>query len=271
MICIYYFSGTGNTRYVAEKLGQDLNKRGVICRVKSIEETTPEEASEEIRGCRAVLFGYPIYGSYTCELIAAFLKEVRVPVHVKVGFFCTQMMFSGDGARVGHELLSSQAKTCWGMHFNMPNNLNCGSLSFMPVSNDAAKIRRRYLNKADVKINILARLVDEEQVKLQGFSIFSRLLGLMQRPGYLQVYKTKWRAAMQIDQLRCTRCGLCYQQCPASNIKNENSTYSIQEHCVLCMRCYNFCPEMAVLFLGKSHPRQKARYQGPPYQITGNG
>ena len=95
MICIYYFSGTGNTRYVAEKLGQELDRRGVICRVKSIEETTPDEASEEIRGCRAVLFGYPIYGSYTCELIAAFLKEVRVPDHVKVGFFCTQMMFSG--------------------------------------------------------------------------------------------------------------------------------------------------------------------------------
>jgi ferredoxin len=262
MILIYYFSGTGNTKYIAEKIGLALQKRGADCQVRSIDEKSPVEASEEIKDCRAVLFGYPIYGSYTSELIVAFLKEVQVPAHVKVGFFCTQMLFSGDGARVGHELLSTKAETWWGMHFNMPNNLNCGRLSFLPVSNDPEKIRRKYLNKADAKTLKLARLVDEEQKHCTGFSFISRFLGLLQRPGYLHVYRNYWHAAMQIDQSRCTHCGLCYQQCPAANIKNEKNHFFIQDHCVLCMRCYNFCPEMAVLFLGQVHPRNKARYQG---------
>jgi ferredoxin len=132
------------------------------------------------------------------------------------------MMFSGDGARIGHELLSTQAKTYWGIHVNMPNNLNCGSLSFLPVSNDPVKIRRKYLNKADAKINNLARMVDEDQRHRTGFSFLARLLGLMQRPGYLSVYKKSWHAAMQIDQRRCTQCGLCHRQCPAANIVKEH-------------------------------------------------
>ena len=267
MIRIYYFSGTGNTKYVAEKLGQALRDRSNICTVKSIEEISPAEASDEIQVCRAVLFGYPVYGSYTCELVAAFLLAVRVPARVKVGFFCTQMVFSGDGARVGHALLSTQAETCWGMHINMPNNLNCGRLSFLPVYNDPDIIRRKYLNKADAKISSLARLVDEEQRNRTGFSFFARLLGLIQRPGYLSVYKKSWHVAMQIDQCRCTRCGLCYQQCPAANIIKEHDRFSMQDHCVLCMRCYNYCPEMAVLFLNKAHPQHKERYQGLPEQI----
>lgn len=264
MIVIFYFSGTGNTRYAAIKLCQFLQDQGANCEVYSIETITPEEASEIIRQNHTVLFGYPVYGSYTCELMVKFLKNLIIPSHTNIGFFCTQMMFSGDGARVGHDLLQTKASTMWGIHINMPNNLNCGAFSFLPISNNPARIRRRYLNKADKKLSKLARQIMHKEKSLAGFSTLSRLLGLIQRPGYIKVYKDSWHAAMQIDQQRCTSCGQCIRQCPAGNIKLHENQYRMLDQCVLCLRCYNFCPEKAVIFLGRAHPEHKDRYQGLP-------
>lgn len=274
MVLILYFSGTGNTRWVAEELGKELNQRGMECAPAiSIESIDVKEANHLLAKSDAVLFGYPIYGSYTCELMVKFLQQMEIPARTKVGFFCTQWMFSGDGARVGYEIISkvekgfpegakrSQIVVKWGMHFNMPNNLNCGGFGWIPITNDPVKIGR-VLSRNKRKIKKYADKIVGGRTYRKGYSRLAWLLGLVQRPGYLKIY-TRFQSAFKIDQGKCTRCGKCFKVCPAENIMKEPEGYVIHDKCAACMRCYNFCPAKAITFFGKPHMEGKDTYKGP--------
>lgn len=263
MIYIFYFSGTGNTQYIAERLAAGLNQAGLVCAPAiSIEEIEADQASQLISSADKVFFGYPIYGSYTCQLMVDFLSRVRVPESTVSGFFCTQWGFSGDGARIGCSIANLQKKPRWGMHFNMPNNLNCGKYGWLPVTNNPLKIKKILLRN-NRKILKLVRYIQMNKAHRTGFSTLSHLLGLIQRPAYLKVYQKTWRKSFSINQDRCTRCGKCFNICPVRNITRLDQQYWIQDRCVICMRCYNFCPVHAVEFQGRAHARGKETYLGP--------
>lgn len=44
---------------------------------------------------------------------------------------------------------------------------------------------------------------------------------------------------------RCTRCGICAENCPAQAIKTADPTVVDSDSCAFCMRCVHFCPANA--------------------------
>jgi len=60
---IFYFSGTGNTWWAAQRLAEELEKYKFQTSTHSIEQVSQEKANDLIGQADLVGLGYPIYGS----------------------------------------------------------------------------------------------------------------------------------------------------------------------------------------------------------------
>ena len=176
--------------------------------------------------------------------------------------FCTQLLFSGDGAFIyRRELAAKGWRINWGAHFLMPNNV-CVTVLPIPYTTDQAKIDRR-LQKTGAAANRFARAVAAGRPYKTGASPLSRYLGLMQRAPFRKLFH-RLRDDISIHHERCTRCGRCVTLCPADNLFEQAGRFSSRGVCVLCLRCYNYCPAQAVLYKGKPHKtRRGVPYRGP--------
>ena len=87
---IVYFSGTGNSAYLAK-----LFARQMECECYSIEEAIDFEAVFQKQDIIAIC--YPIYGSCVPKIMRDFAAKHRSLLEQKkLIIFCSQMMFSGD-------------------------------------------------------------------------------------------------------------------------------------------------------------------------------
>lgn len=264
---ILYFSGTGNTWWAAETLAAELRARGIETRSRSIEQLTPGDTGCIIAENNVVGIAYPIYGSDLPQVMKDFISSLA-PVKGKKAFvFCTQWLWSGDGARVGAQLLQGLGyQVSWAEHFCMPNNVSVTVASFLPYTNDPGKLARR-LTKTAVKIKSFAGRIADGRPFLRGFNLAALLTGNMQRLPFRRFFH-RLRDDIGVDLTRCTNCGSCTFLCPSGNLIQEGSEIKTQGVCILCLRCYSFCQQMAVTYMKKPHRLSRGKpYQGPVEQF----
>jgi ferredoxin len=174
----------------------------------------------------------------------------------KLIIFCTQNLFSGDGARVFTELLMGiDYQVIYAAHFNMPNNI-C-NVFFYPLS--SADRNNKYVFDADKKMSDVVRDIDNGIIRKQGFNVFSKHLGLiMQR----FVFIKEERALMRDVRIHsnCNMCMLCTKICPMSNLEAIAGQVVPKGNCTLCYRCVNQCPQKAITAV--IHGKVKKQYAG---------
>ena len=264
---ILYFSGTGNTWWCANTLSAELEGRGIACRSFSIETLDAAAAARAVAEATLIGFGWPVYGSDLPEPMKQFIDR-RLPSSGSMApgkrlfTFCTQLAFSGDGARVYEaELAAKGWEIRWSVHFAMPNNI-CVTALPVPYHSEPEGAPRR-LRRTAVRIRRFAAAVTADRPFAQGRGCVSRLLGLIQRGPYRRWFPSL-RDDVSIDPERCTLCRRCLRICPSGNLVEIQGTIRTRGLCVLCVRCYNFCPVQAVLYRGKAHKQRRGTpYRGP--------
>lgn len=264
---IFYFSGTGNTWWATEALAAELQARGIETHSRCIEQLMPGDASRLIEESDAVGIAYPVYGSDLPQLMKDFIDSLG-PVKGKKAFvFCTQWLWSGDGARVGAQLLQGRGfQVSWAEHFFMPNNVSVTVASFLPYTNDPGSLARK-LAKTAVKITRFARQIAGDRPFLRGFNLVAMLAGNIQRLPF-RLFFHRLRDDIGVELSRCINCGSCVYLCPAGNLIQEGSEIKTRGSCILCLRCYSFCRQMAITYMKKPHRLSRGRpYQGPVEQF----
>ena len=230
-----YFSATGNSKYIAELFCQNMN---IPCH--SIEEDndfTNLIASEDI-----ICFCYPIYGSRVPRLMREFVVNHMVPLkNKKLIIFCTQMYFSGDGARAFTDIFPCGfGEVVYAEHFLMPNNV-C-NLFITPLPGNRAI--QKYLSKANRKMQIVCNNIKNGIIKKRGFTPASRALGLIQ--GALFPRLENWAQGRVWVDSGCNKCLLCVSVCPAHNFEYIGDKIETKNNCMMCYRCINKCPQQAI-------------------------
>ena len=248
---ILYFSATGNSKYIAELFCRNMD---ATCR--SIEEEADFKkliAAEDVIG-----FCYPIYGSGAPRLMREFARtHMEALKHKKLILFCTQMAFSGDGARALTDVLpQTEMEVIYAEHFLMPNNV-C-NLFITPLP--GKKMTRWYLRKAQKKMQTVCGNIKNGRIKKRGFNPISRALGLTQA-AFLPGIEKRAKNKVWIDK-DCSLCGLCVSICPMENFKCENGKIETRGDCMMCYRCINKCPQKAItVFLRGKVKKQYAGVQ----------
>jgi ferredoxin len=267
---IVFFSGTGNTQFIAEYIRDHVLD---ICPFPNymITLAAMEWASPAIIDTYdLVCLGYPVYEGRAPKNVRDFIE--RLPVIHDKGVF----VFNTKGLAQGRANRSIMLRLV-GKGFR---SLGCASL-VLPASDaismflkkDSRKFRE-YLHqdfsriddvdKLVAQISAAIRILQENRdmhdipcqsaVTILGFFI-TGLFRLL----YLAFGRSMAKRLHTTEA--CTRCGLCAEQCPIGNITKDEQGISFGDRCILCLRCVNNCPQEAVqvgnLSIGK------ARWHGP--------
>lgn len=261
-VTVFYFSGTGNTWWVSEELVRRFATLGWHARAYSIETIHTAEAAELIRDSDLAGFGYPIHGSDLPLPMKEFIENLPDGAGKKTFVFCTQWLWSGDGASVGGSMLNEKGfDVQWGEHFLMPNNVTVSIIS-LPYSNDHNRLKN-VLARASRKAAFFTGEITSDRPFLRGFNQVSFYLGCLQRLPFRRVYH-KLQNDIGIDEHNCIDCGECVRLCPVDNLYYEGDTIKTRGNCILCLRCYNFCPAAAITHMGRPHLHRRGKpYKGP--------
>ena len=258
-----YFSGTGNTKYIAELFSRRMD---AMC--LSIE--ADANFTSEIKSHDTIAFCYPVYGSRVPRIMREFvIKHMSDLTGKKLIIFAVQNFFSGDGARVFTDMFwEDTIEFIYAEHFNMPNNINN-----TPFLRHTSKRKiEKYKREAETKMNRICSDIRRGIIKKRGFSRFSQWLGNIQGKAWQGDSKDsdssagiehKARSGIKIHD-GCTACNLCANICPMKNLVNRGGVITQLDNCTVCYRCVNSCPQKAITVL--FHRRPKWQYRG----IEGN-
>ncbi|MEI6578850.1 MAG: EFR1 family ferrodoxin [Eubacteriales bacterium] len=256
-ITAVYFSGTGNTEFIINEIGNRFAAKGCEFKAVNIEKFGSEDPGQ-IKSSDLIIFGYPIYGSMAPRIIRDFIKNNQnLFVGKTAGVIVTQLLFSGDGgAYLARILRSYGIKVVDIEHFNMPSNLS--DADTFKIKNGEAN--KRLIEAAIIKVDHYCGRILSGAYKRTGDNVFSRGLGLYQRIPFRAGEKYLSRS-VKIDSDLCSLCEKCVDCCPMKNLYVEGKKMLQNKNCTLCYRCINLCPQKAISILIKKKP--KVQYYGP--------
>lgn len=264
-LVIYYFSGTGNTWFVADYLRKTLIEKGGSVELHTIEESGLMDArvlKEQIGQADKVIIGYPIYGSKAPKMMEDFLVCLPQNNGKSISVFTTVALFSGDGPIAYKSLLREKGYTLeTAMEFIMNNNFNVPGFPDTLHVGDSQRIEKRH-RKVLPRINQMAEKIITGHKRVQGRSPLHRVVGHVQR-AHVDKYIQKVGDTLLVDESKCTLCKKCVKICPAHNIIDMDGRIVFQNQCMACIRCYHQCPTEAINITKESQDNQHwKRFKG---------
>lgn len=238
---IFYFSGSGNSEYVAQYLSTSFGDKCIFIPDVLTDDVTYELAEGERLG-----FVFPVYAWGVPEFVADFISHVSVKGADYVYFVCT---CGDDTGKTKEQMLDIARRKNWhlclGYAVQMPNTYVC--LPGFDV--DADDLEKSKLTKSKVKL-------EEIVVHLQNYDrgCFDTLPGGLAwlKSAVIRPLFNKCLITAKPFHVTdgCIHCGRCERECPMKNIKlsTEDSMPKWGQKCVGCLRCYHLCPSNSVQF-----------------------
>ncbi len=241
-----YFSGTGNTKFVAKRFSQRMN-----CSCYSIEDSV--DFSHIISNSDVITLCYPIHHSTAPVAYKKFIVKYQKEFTNKaVVILCTQQFFSGDGAYNITKYLP-MVQVLYADHINMPSNI--GNI---PVYSKLTKgSLKRGVRRANKKIDKAVSRISKGKLYTRGFSRFGHWLGKSQNMNE-ELYMSGAKENVRIQE-SCVLCKKCISLCPTNNLAIEDGSIVNAGECTFCWRCVNTCPVQAIT-VGGLHKESAFQY-----------
>lgn len=243
---IYYFSGTGNSLSVAEKLAGLLN--GTTIGIASVTEKSID--------CKDQVVGvvFPVYMYRPPRLVAAFLKRLANPKYLFL--VAVNGGDPGDALAFSENLLKGKGvRMAAGFEVKLPDN-------YVPFGGPPSEeVQAELFRDAEERLAVIKRVVTSMETHRERIpSWFKTRIypGLWYALGYWAIPGSDKRYWLNDN---CTACKICERVCPVNNIKLVDDKPTWQNHCEQCMACLQWCEEEAIEF-GKKSQGVK-RYQNP--------
>ncbi len=237
-----YFSGTGNSRYAAEKFCSEFGCDDVY----SIEDA---DIADRIRSDDTIVFAYPVQYSSVPKLVQDFISaNSTLWKEKKIFIIATMGLFSGDGAGcLGRLLQKHGAQIIGGLHLKMPDSIGDVKALKRPLETN-----KELVQDACRKISDSAEHLKAGTPTQEGLGALYHLAGLFGQRLYFGHHTRKYSEKLKIDADKCVGCGKCEKLCPMENIKLRSGKAISGNKCTMCYRCINQCPKQAITLIGKS-------------------
>lgn len=248
-IFIVYFSPAGTTETVAQTIETSLTALGESCTACNLGKKPSgiTDIHQALSGDRETLLfiGSPVYSSHAIPQILRFIEALPKVKNSRAIPFVT---WGGATSGVAlHEMslrlidrgfvLAGAAKVMavHSLMWQMPDPVGIGR----PDRDDLAQVEQ--LVSAVIK-NTDAPAVPALSIDRLNYQPAEHVPEMMQ----LSVAKAKTILPQrQIHSDRCTRCGLCRDNCPASALKLDPLPVFLPD-CFICFNCVRLCPEEAI-------------------------
>ena len=273
---IFYFSGTGNTKWAASKLAaatrEDLISIAPYMRADDSSHNLAEPFI--LKENERLGFVFPVHGWRVPKLVREFISKMKILREpsdasaenkakaddcLKNRPFAYCVCTAGDSIGLTIENLNeviSQNPSLQALGITevsssysliMPESYI--GLPFMDVNPKEREIRKKE-NAAQELAIVCEEIFDRKEgisrlVKGPIPWFFTKVVG-----GFFEkVLITDKRFHVEKD--RCVKCGICANVCPVGDIKGGHGEYPVWLHhkdCLTCFTCYHHCPHHAIEF-----------------------
>ena len=250
---IFYFSATGNSKYVATRISSIIGERiiSITDCVKNQQFEFEVNENERVGVIAPTYFwGLPTIVNEFLDKMKLIPQTLREPYTYHVATYGTT---TGQTGRIVKHFLKSkglnlQARFC----VQMPD-------TWTPLFDLSDKQEVEKTNRnAEKEIELLCKQIEERTIgdfsKKKMPLIFAKISYIF----YEQYRKTK---KFKVED-SCIGCELCMNKCPVEAISiEENKPVWIKEKCTLCLCCLHHCPTFSIQY-GKN-TKKHGQYVNP--------
>ena len=250
---IFYFSGTGNTRWAAEEIAKAIGERLLFIP----DELSKGRCSYQLVAGERIGFCFPTHGWQPPHIVREFIRQlVFQRLDTTERHFCWALTTCGDNMGEAMTILNRELATNMALRLSdseafqaesvfsiiMPESYVC--LPFMktdPEDKEAMKL--------DVARHQLPHIINMIRERRRGVEeldkggtprLYSYVIG--------EYFNRKMVTDKKftVDADKCIRCGKCNKVCPADNIQGTPPAWLQNGRCTSCLARYHYCPVHAI-------------------------
>lgn len=237
---ILYFSGTGNSKYVAKRIANALDDGLVNLngRIKA-GDTSPVETGERL------IVVTPTYAWRIPRVVRDWLLKTQLRGAKQAWFVMTCGSEIGNADRYNRELCAEKGLVCMGTaQIVMPENYI--AMFSAPQADEARKIVAKA--KPDIDRAIAAIRAGECFASTRN-NLYDCFMSGPVNPIF---YKFFVKADAFTVSDACIGCGQCAKRCPMNNVTLKDRKPVWGKNCTHCMACICCCPVSAIEYGKKS-------------------
>ncbi|MPN15797.1 hypothetical protein SDC9_163133 [bioreactor metagenome] len=247
---IFYFSGTGNSAYIAQSLARE-NSLSLISIAEEMK-NKDNGYSYRLEEGEPAGFVFPVYAWGPPRIVTDFASKITFESKGKPYIFavCTCGDEAGNTMDILKKALAKAGLTlASGYSVVMPNNYIIG------FDTDPPEVEKKKQTDARSSVDNISEAISLQR---EGFKIKKGKFSFL-KSGI--VYGLFNRYALNGKKFyvtgACTECGLCERICPTGNIRMDPKPIW-GNSCTQCLACIHRCPARAIEY-GKSTVK-KGRY-----------
>ncbi len=247
---ILYFSGTGNSFYVAKKISEQIKN------VEILKITEKLLQNDIIIDCNIFGLVFPVYAFGLPTIV----KKVVNKIKIKHSNYFFVVVTHGGAPEKTLEIIEKQVlkkgyKINGAFEIKMPSNFiakgKINKEEVLEKINDSeieikgmiGKIQNKKITKIE-KRNKIKSIIKSGIIK----NLFSLMENKFDKDFFVKV--------------NCTGCGICREVCPVNNIILNSKKQPVWQHnCSVCMACINWCPSKSIYY--KDLKSEKNYYHHP--------
>lgn len=245
---IFYFTGSGNSKYIAEKIAAASDDRIInIADCMKSEQFSFNLTDDETLG-----FVVPVYFMGIPMIVLDFLKQLKISLKHDTYSY---LVLNCGGTTADAEGVFNRAYPVKAV-FSIVTPDNYVPLYKIGSESDITEC----LDKAETEIEVVVRHINVRDVGSFD-AIKKRLPRLVSFVGQKVFIHGRKTAKFTVNE-NCTGCGLCAKVCPRGTIKLENSKPTwTAKRCEICYGCLHRCPAAAINYGKKT--AKNGRYVNP--------
>ena len=246
---VLYFSGTGNSRYVAKRIGREIDDE-----VSDLFERIRSHDNSELRSESPWVVVVPTYAWRIPHIVQEWLEHTALLGNGDIYFVMTCGGSIGNAGKYLRQLCEGKKLNYLGcMAVVMPENYL--AMFDVPPREKALEVIRKSENVIEKAANLIKSHRGFPQPDITVMDrVNSGIVNDIFYPAFVHAKKFYATGA-------CISCGKCVKLCPLNNISLETDKPVWGKNCTHCMACICNCPCEAIEY-GK-HSRGKNRYHCP--------
>ena len=237
---ILYFSGTGNSKYVAKRIADALGDEilNLNDRIK-VSDTLSVETDERL------IVVTPTYAWRIPRVVCDWLRKTELRGAKQAWFVMTCGSEIGNADKYNRELCTEKAISCMGTaQIVMPENY----IAMFPAPQ--ADEARQIVAQAEPSIDrAIAAIQRNQPFAPTRNNLYDRFMSGPVNPIF---YKFFVKANAFTASGACIGCGQCVKRCPMNNVTIKDGKPVWGRNCTHCMACICYCPVSAIEYGKKS-------------------
>ncbi|MEG2687093.1 MAG: EFR1 family ferrodoxin [Christensenellaceae bacterium] len=240
---IIYFSGTGNSQFIASILAERTNQS-----IVSMNEMMKGNRRLSVKNEPSITIVSPIYAGRIPRVVADCIEAAELPNGIKTYFVATCEDSMANADRYAKKLCIRKNIEFYGMaEIKMPEGY---IVMFTAPDDDKAK---SLIEAGKQQASALAQWITSGKPFAEAQGKWSAMSHLLNPIFYKAIISAK---GFHVGS-DCVGCASCVNACPLNNIKLESGMPKWGKDCTHCMACISNCPKQTIEYGKKTIDKKR--------------